>query len=47
MIDCKNFKEILMEDERTLQRIELLSMDLSYKLYVRRLHMLENEELSV
>ena len=47
IIDCKNFKDILMEDERTLQRIELLSVDLCYKLYVRRLKLLENEELSV
>jgi hypothetical protein len=47
IVDCESFKDILMEDERTLQRIELLSVDLCYKLYVRRLQMLENEELSV
>ena len=47
IVDCETFKDILMEDERTLQRIELLSVDLCYKLYVRRLQMLENEELSV
>jgi hypothetical protein len=43
----QNFKDIFMEGERILQRIELLSVDLCYKLYVRRLQMLENEELSV
>ena len=28
IIDCKIFKDIFMEDERILQRIELLSVDL-------------------
>ena len=41
IIDCRNYSETFMENTSVMDRIEELSIELCYRLYVRRLQCMQ------
>ena len=45
-VDCRNFANIFNEDKKAMHRIEELSRNLCYALHVKRLQIMDNQNVN-
>ena len=46
IVDCRNFANIFNEDKKAMHRIEELSRNLYYALHVKRLQIMDNQNVN-